>query len=129
MIRKIALLSTLLAVTGCAHLSTETIAEESVWQAENVVDFMQTTQISRQPWEYREIGTMSPFTGPHPSEGQVIGFSALFGVAHFATTEAIQCLAPNEPWLQRTWQFSGLAWKTNVILSNKRQGLSFTTRF
>ena len=118
------------ALAGCANLSHETVAEESMWQAENVIDFMQTTEISREPTHFYEDGTMSVFTGPHPSEGQVIAYSALFGAAHFAVTEVLNLETQGEyPWLERTWQFAGLCFKTNVIRTNHRHGLSFTGTF
>jgi hypothetical protein len=115
---------------GCASLSRETIVEETLWQSENVIDFMQTTQISRQPQYFREIGTMSPFTGPHPNETQVVLFSVLFGGLHFAATELLDIETHNDgPWADRVWELGSLVWKGNVVLHNHRIGLGFTTHF
>jgi hypothetical protein len=123
-------LVTIVALSGCASLSRETVIEESVWQAENVVDLMQTTQISRQPARYDEVGTMSPFTGPHPSEGQVVFFSALFGGLHFAATDLIaEHLDSVSPWFVRSWEAGSLCFKTRVILHNREIGLNYTTHF
>jgi hypothetical protein len=120
----------MVALSGCASLSRETVVEESAWQAENVVDLMQTTQISRERTRYEEVGTMSPFTGPHPSEGQVVFYSALFGGLHFAATELIaEHLDTASPWFVRSWEAASLCWKTQVIVHNHEIGLHYTTHF
>jgi hypothetical protein len=116
---------------GCASLSRETLAEETTFQVLNAIDFMQTTQIARNPTHYYEDGTMSVFTGPHPSERQVVFYSLAIGtVGHLCTTLALNELTEDHgPWPVRSWEAASLAFKFNVVITNHNHGLSFTTNF
>ena len=124
-----ALLALSLPLGACASLSSETRTEESVFQAENVVDMMQTLTIAREPARYKEVGTLSLFTGAHPTPAQVEGYSVALAGLHFCTTRLLSDEFSDKPWVVRGWEGASLAWKTQWIVHNHQVGLGFSSRF
>jgi len=102
-------------------LKWDTLATEVAWQAENIIDLDQTLQIARDPTHYREVGTMSPLTGPHPTVRQVWLYSALFGVAHYAVTQTLTNAGHEN--LARAWSYGSLSAKTWNMRRNESIGL------
>jgi hypothetical protein len=102
-------------------LKPDVVVTEILWQAENVVDLKQTLQIASEPARYHEIGTMRPITGPHPTMAQVWVFSALFGIGHYAVTQALTNAGYDTA--ARVWAYTSLGLKTVNMQSNMRIGL------
>lgn len=117
-------------------MSRETNIEEGVWQFLNVIDLLQSIQIAKNPACYSEVGTPALLgSGPHPSVGATIGFSALFSVGHYLVSRGIETLLDNERAednyedyriLQRWWQFGSMAPKLYTVVNNQRLGLGLT---
>jgi hypothetical protein len=102
-------------------LKTDVAVVEALWQAENVIDLDQTLHIARDPAHYSEVGTMSPITGPHPTVRQVWLFSALFGLGHYAVTQALTNAGYDNA--ARVWGYASLGAKTWNMQRNMRIGL------
>ena len=99
------------------------IAGEVLWQTENVIDLRQTLRISRNPQQWSEVGTMSPFTGPHPTKAQVWAFSVAFGLAHYGVSQLLE--NANMPRALAAWEGTSLGWKTWNMQRNARAGLGY----
>lgn len=102
-------------------LKHDVLATEILWQTENLIDIKQTLKISREPQSYREVGTLSLFSGPHPTVRQVYLVSLLFGVGHYAVTQALT----NQGWdtAARVWSYTSLGYKSWDINRNRQNGL------
>jgi hypothetical protein len=96
-------------------------ALEAAWQIENLIDIDQTLKISREPDRYEEVGTLSLFSGPHPTARQVWIVSALFGLGHLGVSEVLY--ANDCPKMLAAWQWVSLGAKTVVIGHNRTVGL------
>lgn len=96
-------------------------ALEAAWQIENLIDIDQTLKISREPDRYQEVGTLSLFSGPHPSARQVWAVSALFGVAHLAVSELLY--VNDCPKTLAAWQWLSLGTKSVIVGHNYSIGL------
>jgi hypothetical protein len=114
----------LLTLSQCvysADFSTETVVEESVYQALHVIDASQTVYIARHPDQYyeKESGWV---IGRHPSEAGVIRFMAADALVHVAVTTALVKLdAPR--WLTRTWELVTIADTANCVRGNFKIGI------
>jgi hypothetical protein len=97
------------------------LALEAAWQIENLIDIDQTLKISREPLSYQEVGTLSLFAGPHPSQRQVWVVSAAFGLGHYAVSQALYDL--DMPKTLAAWQWLSLGYKTWNIHRNYEIGL------
>jgi hypothetical protein len=131
---KLAAAATLAAClcSGCAAWTPETIAEESVQQAAQVVDLGQTLDIRRQPITCDPEGCWFPqesmargIIGPHPKDAAVWKFKAAEMAGHWAVTEAlVELHAP--PWMTRTWEFVTIGVQTGVDVHNLQLGAAIT---
>jgi hypothetical protein len=130
-VKLIALLS-LLALAGAAQarepfsvqfrpLKSDVAVAEVLWQAENLVDIDQTLHIAHNPANYSEVGTMSLFTGPHPTVRDVWLWSVLFGVSHYAVTRALTNAGLDDA--ARVWAYTSLGLKTWNMKRNFDAGL------
>ena len=114
----------ILSILGVAHagdFSTETVIEESVYQALHVIDASQTVYIARHPDQYyeKESGWI---IGHHPSEADVIRFMAADAVIHIAVTTAlVKVDAPR--WVTRTWELLTIADTANCVRGNVKIGI------
>jgi hypothetical protein len=102
-------------------LKTDVAVVEALWQVENVIDLDQTLHIAHDPAHYSEVGTMSPITGPHPTVRQVWLFSALFGLGHYAVTQALTNAGYDNA--ARVWGYTSLGAKTWNMKRNYDVGL------
>jgi len=111
-------------VPSCAHagdVATETVVEESVYQALHVIDASQTVYIAQHPGEYyeKESGWI---IGRHPSEAGVIRFMAADALVHVTVTTALVKLdAPR--WVTRTWELLTIADTGNCVRGNIKIGI------
>src|ERR1700684_1681204 len=114
----------LLFASGAAKagdFSTETVVEESVYQALHVIDAAQTVYIAKHPGEYyeRESGWL---IGHHPPESGVIKFMAADAIVHATVTTALVKL--NAPrWVTRTWELVTIADTGNCVRGNFKIGI------
>jgi hypothetical protein len=109
------------ARSHAGDLSTETIVEESVYQALHVIDASQTVYIAKHPDQYYEKES-DWIIGRHPSEAGVIRFMAADAIVHVAVTTALVKLeAPR--WLTRTWELVTIADTANCVRGNVSIGI------
>jgi hypothetical protein len=114
----------MLACCGRAHagdFSTETVVEESVYQALHVIDSAQTVYIARDPSQYYE--RVSGWAiGHHPSEADVVRFMAADAIVHIlVTTALVRMDAPS--WATRTWELLTISSTGYCVRSNIKIGI------
>jgi hypothetical protein len=109
---------------SCAHagdFTTETIVEESVYQALHAVDISQTVYIAKHPDQFYEK-EIDWAIGRHPSEAHVLQFMVGDAVLHAAVTTALVRLdAP--AWATRTWELVTIAASANNVRGNFNVGI------
>jgi hypothetical protein len=114
----------LLLLATCAHagdFTTETIVEESVYQALHAVDISQTVYIAKHPDQFYEK-EIDWAIGRHPSEAHVLQFMVGDAVLHAAVTTALVRLdAP--AWATRTWELVTIAASVNNVRGNFKIGI------
>jgi hypothetical protein len=129
---KLIVLLSLLALAGAAQarepfavefkpLKADVAAAEVLWQAENLIDIDQTLHIAHDPAHYSEVGTLSLFSGPHPTVRQVWVVSALFGIGHYAVTQVLTSAGYDNA--ARVWSYTSLGYKTWNMKRNFDAGL------
>lgn len=100
---------------------TETVVEESIYQALHVVDAAQTVYIAKNPDRFYEKESAWAI-GAHPTEGKVIQYMAIEAGVHVAVTVALVRLdAPR--WLTRTWELVTIGDSARCVGNNYRIGI------
>lgn len=118
----------LIAVFGCASLPKETLYEEGAYQVLAAVDAAETLDLVQHPghWHWYET---NPVLGKHPSDGRVVTYFAVSGVAHAGVTCLLaQSGAP--PWVTRAFELVSIGIETRALANNAERGVSvsFTVR-
>lgn len=96
---------------------------EAAWQGENVIDLAQTLRIAKSNGYWREVGTMSAFTGPRPTVRDVWLFSAVFGLAHYGVSQLLE--NAEAPRALALWQVTSLGYKSWNMQRNAHLGLGY----
>lgn len=106
-------------LAGCAELSPETRAEETVYQVARAFDAAETYRIACYPAQWYET---NPYLGVHPARAKIAAWAVLGSVGHLAITHYLATHdAP--PWLLRTWEGLGIGLEVYELGENRRHGL------
>lgn len=119
------ILAAALALTGCATVSTGTIATEATWQALNVVDTGQSISMARNPDRFEESDPITRHVaGEHPSQGRVYAVMGAYAFIHAGVSVALDQKDPGSGG----WHAASIAWqaltlgdKAHTVIENSRQ--------
>lgn len=108
-----------LLLTGCAHLSPETLHRELAWQGLNIADGVQISQYRQN--DCREVSAWRYITGPEPSVERMVLAATINGALHFAITWALERYdAPSG--IQNAWAYTTLGLTGGQVAYNASLG-------
>jgi hypothetical protein len=120
--------SAAMALTGqCSHAadwSTESVLEESAFQAVHLIDLQQTLDIAKHPrmFERANVFDAGWAIGDHPSDRSVYAFMAGEAVLHAGVTVLLAryCSA----WSVRLWEATTISLNGLTVAHNAHIGLA-----
>ena len=108
----------LLCLGGCASVPRDIAIEEGVFQAEHLVDTLQTADIRHT--RFSEV-QCDEFMGHKPSSASVWTYMSVEALVHAGVTDI---LLPAHPNAARAWEFLSIGFQGTVDIHNARLGLS-----
>jgi hypothetical protein len=108
----------ILCLGGCASIPRDVAIEEGVFQAEHLVDTLQTADIRHT--RFSEV-QCDEFMGHKPSSASVWTYMSVEALVHAGVTDI---LLPAHPNAARAWEFLSIGFQGTVDIHNARLGLS-----
>lgn len=109
-------------LSGCATIPETNNALEIGWQAEHVVDTLQTVHGAASDRCYYEADPVTrALIGEKPSRGAVYAWGVGYGAFHYGVTRLLEKFAPE--WVATVWEAASIADTTVVIGHNYSVGI------
>jgi hypothetical protein len=109
------------SVAHAGDFSTETVVEESVYQALHAIDIAQTVYIAKHPDQFYEK-EIDWAVGRHPAEARVLQYMVGDAALHVALTFVlVKADAPR--WVTRSWELLTIGASANNVRGNYNVGI------